>query len=162
MAILSDLFRHNRWANLTLLEACAKLNDDQLSVRVPGTYGSTAATLMHLAGAERRYVQALRREERTAMPETFEGVEWLRAQLSSSGDDLTALADTIEAAEAFDREVDGAPWRIENRVVLVQAINHATEHRAHIMTTLSTLEVEPIDIDGWAWGEATGAAGPKG
>lgn len=41
-------------------------------------------------------------------------------------------------------------------MVLVQAINHATEHRAQIMTTLTQAGVEPPSLDGWTYGEEGG------
>ena len=36
---LTTLFSHNLWANLRLLERCAKLSDEQLSTSIAGTYG---------------------------------------------------------------------------------------------------------------------------
>jgi uncharacterized damage-inducible protein DinB len=47
------------------------------------------------------------------------------------------------------------PW-----VVLVQIINHATEHREQISSMLSALGVTPPILDGWAYGEATNALIP--
>ena len=49
----------------------------------------------------------------------------------------------------------GEPYAIEATTVLTQAINHATEHRAHVMTALTQAGVQPPDLDGWAYGEAT-------
>jgi uncharacterized damage-inducible protein DinB len=43
---------------------------------------------------------------------------------------------------------------------MVQAINHATEHREQIKSMLSSLGVTPPDIDGWAYGEVTNALIP--
>ncbi len=36
-------------------------------------------------------------------------------------------------------------------LILTQAINHATEHRAQIMTILTQLGIEPPDLSGWAF-----------
>jgi uncharacterized damage-inducible protein DinB len=44
------------------------------------------------------------------------------------------------------------PW-----VVIVQIINHATEHREQICSMLNALGITPPDMDGWAYGEATEA-----
>ncbi len=43
---------------------------------------------------------------------------------------------------------------------MVQAINHATEHREQIKSMFSALGVTPPDIDGWTYGEATNALIP--
>jgi uncharacterized damage-inducible protein DinB len=40
---------------------------------------------------------------------------------------------------------------------MVQAINHATEHREQIKSMLTALGVAPPDVDGWSHGVATGA-----
>jgi uncharacterized damage-inducible protein DinB len=41
--------------------------------------------------------------------------------------------------------------------VFVQAINHGAEHRRQVCGILRALGVEPPRLDGWAFGEATGA-----
>ena len=44
---------------------------------------------------------------------------------------------------------------------MVQVINHATEHREQIKSMLSALGVTPPSIDGWDFGDATGALAPS-
>jgi hypothetical protein len=60
---LVELFHHNKWSNLRLLDACAQLNDEQLDASTKGTYGTIRDTLLHLFAAEERYVDLL-----TAVP----------------------------------------------------------------------------------------------
>ena len=50
---LTTLFRHNRWANVRILERCAGLTDEQLDATIAGTYGSIRDTLQHIVTAER-------------------------------------------------------------------------------------------------------------
>ena len=57
--LLIEAFRYNKWANLHLLDVCSGLSDEQLQLTVPGTYGTIAATLMHLLAAEQRYLRRL-------------------------------------------------------------------------------------------------------
>ena len=52
---LVRLFRHNRWANATLMAACVDLTPEQLDASVEGTYGQLGRTLAHLASAEVGY-----------------------------------------------------------------------------------------------------------
>ena len=54
--LLVELYRHNLWANLRMADACAGLTEGQLDASVHGTAGSIRATLLHIAGAEQRYV----------------------------------------------------------------------------------------------------------
>ncbi len=58
-SILVRMFEHNHWANLRAVEACADLTDGQLDATVVGTGGPIRDTLMHIAGAEQRYVMRL-------------------------------------------------------------------------------------------------------
>jgi uncharacterized damage-inducible protein DinB len=58
-----DFYRHNLWANLRLLDACASLTDEQLDAGVPGTYGPIRDTLVHLVRAESGYVARLTETE---------------------------------------------------------------------------------------------------
>ena len=39
---------------------------------------------------------------------------------------------------------------------LAQAIHHGTDHRSQVCTALTSLGIEPPEIDLWAYGEATG------
>ena len=57
--VLAELFRHNLWANLTLIDLCLTLPEEILETNVPGTYGGIRETLTHVVGAEERYLLAL-------------------------------------------------------------------------------------------------------
>jgi hypothetical protein len=51
-------------------------------------------------------------------------------------------------------------YLVEPWVVMVQAINNATEHREQISSMLSALGVTPPDLVGWTYGEVTHALAP--
>ena len=57
--ILTEIFRHNLWANLSLIDLCATLPEDVLETNVPGTFGTIRETLGHLAGTEEGYLAGL-------------------------------------------------------------------------------------------------------
>jgi uncharacterized damage-inducible protein DinB len=40
---------------------------------------------------------------------------------------------------------------VPKTILLTQAINHATEHRAQIMAILTQLGIQPPDLDGWSY-----------
>ena len=56
------------------------------------------------------------------------------------------------------RTTDG--YFVEPWVVMVQAINHATDHRRQISGLLKALGVTPPTLDGWSFGEAENALVP--
>jgi uncharacterized damage-inducible protein DinB len=41
--LTTDFYRQNEWANLTLIEVCRALDDEQLNATAVGTYGSISA-----------------------------------------------------------------------------------------------------------------------
>ncbi len=53
------------------------------------------------------------------------------------------------------RTTDG--YLVEPWVVMVQAINHATDHRRQLSGMLRDQGVIPPRLDGWAYGEAVKA-----
>jgi uncharacterized damage-inducible protein DinB len=46
---------------------------------------------------------------------------------------------------------DGSPRDVPKTILLTQAINHATEHRAQIMVSMTQLGIQPPDLDGWQY-----------
>src|SRR5260370_6987888 len=55
--LLVEAFRYNKWANLHLIEVCEGFSEEQLQMTSPGTYGTLAATFLHLLAAEQRYLR---------------------------------------------------------------------------------------------------------
>ncbi len=152
-SILVKLFEHNRWANLRAVEACADLTEAQLDATVCGTAGSVRDTLMHIAGAEQRYVSRLSgRQPSYGERDGWPGAEKLRQALDESGRALIELAERADPDEVLEGEYQGQPYKLPVATVYVQAINHATEHRSQIATILTQQGTEPPDFSGWAWG----------
>ncbi len=158
--ILEKLFEHNTWANLRIIQACSALSDVQLDADpLSATKGNIRLTLLHLVSAQRNYLRTLTLplEERLDAP-TVAFTE-LQASVLKSGEGLSALASGERRPLKPQLQTrDGhlvEPW-----VIMVQAINHATEHREQIKSMLSALGVTPPDIDGWDYGDAVGALVP--
>ena len=158
--ILEKLFEHNNWANLRIIQACFTLSDAQLdAVPQSATKGSIRRTLEHLVGSQQGYLSLLTLpvEARHAIPPAFAEFHQVA---SVSGEGLLALVRSQpgQSQNAQLQTKDG--FFVEPWVVLVQVINHATEHREQICSMLSTLGVTPPDLDGWSFGESTGALFP--
>ena len=157
---LEKIFEHNNWANFQIIQVCLALSDEQLDAEPQSAMkGSIRLTLQHLVAAQHSYLRTLtlplelRREAFT--------VEFNELQESAqkSGDGLLALARGEQKPLTPQLQTrDGHladPW-----VLMVQIINHATEHREQIKSMLSSLGVTPPDIDGWDYGIATNALIP--
>ncbi len=152
---LSELFKHNRWANLRLLDVCERLDNTQLERTVVGTYGSIRDTFLHLVAAEGRYVALLSDQvpDRTFGERTgFTNWDDLRERAQQSGEALIAIAEDFDAAHVLRGVRNGEPYVMSALVPMIQAINHATEHRVHIAAILTEVGVEPPTLDGWQYG----------
>ncbi len=155
-AALAELFKHNLWANMRLLDACADLTEGQLGASVPGTYGSIRDTLTHILGAEERYIARLTGQQPPSSlreSEGFPGLDECRAHAQKSGEALIELARSVRPTKVLRGTWRSEPYALPVMIVLTQAINHATEHRAHINTILTQQGVEPPDLDAWAYNE---------
>jgi uncharacterized damage-inducible protein DinB len=151
---LVDLFRHNRWANLVLVDACALLQPAQLAATVPGALGPVVSTLWHIAKNEEAYAATIASEARPAQPPAQPSLAELRGRLSRAGTRLVELAGSLEPGSILRGEWQGQPYEMPASVPLLQAINHGTEHRGQITLALTSAGVTPPALDIWAWSEA--------
>jgi len=158
--ILEKLFAHNNWANAQIIQACTTLTAAQLDAEPhSATRGSIRQTLLHLIVAQHNYLSLLTLPvaKRQRISPTLN--EW-QESARSSGEGLLALAKdpTSEYLQTPLQTTDG--YLVEPWVVMVQAINHATEHREQICSMLSALGITPPDMDGWSYGDVTNALNP--
>ena len=157
---LVKIFEHNNWANLCILEACAALSDEQLDTEPQSvTKGTIRRTLVHLVSSQHSYLRSLTLplEQRQASV-TIEYAD-LRESVRKSGEALLAFARGEQQPFQSPLQTrDG--YLVEAWVLMVQIINHATEHREQINSMLSALGLTPPDMDGWSYGEATQALVP--
>jgi uncharacterized damage-inducible protein DinB len=158
--ILVKLFEHNNWANMKIIQACSVLSDEQLDAEPQSaTKGSIRRTLVHLVSSQHGYLRTLTLPLEARLDAPTVAFAELQESASKSGEGLLALArgeqkplkPQLQTRDGFFVE----PW-----VLMVQAINHATEHREQISSMLSALGVTPPDLDGWAYGEVTNALIP--
>ena len=157
---LVKLFEHNNWANLRIVEACAALSDEQLDAEPQSvTKGTIRRTVVHLVSSQYGYLRTLTLplEER---PEaiTVDFAE-LKQSVSDSGNALLAIARGEQQPLKSQLQTrDG--YFVEPWVLMVQIINHASEHREQICSMLSAQGITPPDLDGWGYGVATNALIP--
>jgi uncharacterized damage-inducible protein DinB len=153
---LVELFRHNVWANQLLFDTCEGLSGAQLDATVVGTFGSIRNTLLHVVGAQERYVAALAEtgpvsviRERDPFPSLAE----LRDGARTSGEALIELAAQSQPGAIVTTTLRGEGYTLPIWLLLVQAINHGTEHRAQIAAILTQQGLDPPAMDGWTYHE---------
>lgn len=155
--IIAKLFEHNNWANQQIVEACAALTDDQLNAPPQSaTEGSIRNTLLHLVSAQYGYLRLLTlpvEERRERVTVEFAHVE---KSITESGERLLELARDASKLPTTRLQTRDDHW-VEPWVIMVQIINHATEHREQIKSMLTALGITPPSIDGWDHGSVTNA-----
>jgi uncharacterized damage-inducible protein DinB len=160
--VLVRLFEHNNWANQQIIQACSSLSDEQLDAEPQSaTQGSIRSTLLHMMSSQQGYLNLLTlplEERRTATDISFDE---LQQSAVRSGEGLLELARNEASRPIMDQLQTRDGYLVEPWVVMLQVINHATEHREQIKSMLSALGVTPPEIDGWDYGEATNALVPK-
>ena len=154
--LLVKLFEHNNWANIQLIQACSALRDEQLDAEPhSATKGTIRQTLMHLVSSQRGYLALLTLpvEERKKQIRPLAFDELKKSAIESGESLLALLKDESKLPDTRLETTDG--YHVEPWVILVQIINHATEHREQINNMLSALGITPPDLDGWSYGQST-------
>ena len=157
---LVKIFEHNNWANQKIIEACYALSDEQLDAEPQSvTKGTIRRTLIHLVSSQYSYLRTLTLPLEERQETSTVDFSDLQESAHNSGEGLLALARGEKSPfSSLLKTRDGyhaQPW-----VLMVQIINHASEHREQICSMLSTLGVTPPDMDGWSYGEAINALIP--
>lgn len=153
---LIEMFRHNAWANQRLFDACAELSDAQLDASVVGTFGTIRNTLEHIVRAQEWYVAALTESEPVSLNRErapFPGLAALRDAARTSGEALIDLVTQDQPGATVTFTYRGEGHTLAVWLLLVQAINHATEHRAQVAAILTQQGIEPPGMDGWTYRE---------
>jgi uncharacterized damage-inducible protein DinB len=155
MDLIVEFMRHNSMMNRRLLDACGGLSADQLAASVDGTYGALGSTLVHLTRAQDAYVARFFGDERRERleDEPFPGFDVLEARLTRSNarlEEAAALAGGPATVQVTGDDPVGT-WSMPRMLLLLQAVNHATEHRSQAATILTQLGIEPPDMSGWAY-----------
>ena len=157
-SLLRDAFGHHVWATLAMIDACLPLSEAQLATTVPGTYGSILDTFRHIVGADSDYLVVLSDGRVPGIEEDSMSLAELRAEMVRNGPRWTEVLDADIDPDAVVTRVrpDGSRSHAPLGVRLTQATQHGTDHRSQIATALTSLGIEPPDIDVWAYAWSQG------
>jgi uncharacterized damage-inducible protein DinB len=153
----AEIFRYNKWANRTLLDACRHVSDQQLDTTVPNSDRSIRQTLLHIVGGQRTFV--LRTSGRQLEGELTDLSPWpgfdsLIDRAKASSDDLIAIAESLETERKVDLPYFGKTYRFPVSFFLAHTIAHSTQHREQVLMTMASLGLDPPDLDGWPYAAA--------
>ncbi|HET9201496.1 MAG TPA: DinB family protein [Dehalococcoidia bacterium] len=153
-AVLAEMFRHNTWATLELLNFCRQQEDSFLDGRAPAIFGSARDTMIHVVAAERRYAsgfQSLQTADVNEMMGKDASFALLLASARETGDIFIKVAAEADQDWAIEREYAGEKHTLKGSTLLIQAIDHATEHRTQVRDILTEQGLQPPVVDGWTY-----------
>ena len=155
---MADAFAHHIWASVRLIDACLALTPEQLQTNVPGTYGSILDTQRHIVGADASYLHVLSGMRTAQIEEDEMDLAALRATMERHGPEWAAVldADPDPSAMVTRHRDDGTDSHAPAGIRLAQVLQHGTDHRSQICTALTTLGIEPPEIDVWDYGRDRG------
>jgi uncharacterized damage-inducible protein DinB len=157
--ILEDAFAHHVWATLTLFDVCEGLDPEQLDAGAQGTYGSILDTMRHIVGSDASYLNVMSRGEVPRIDEETMSLAEVRAAMERHGDAWPkVLAGDPDPSEILvRRRDDGSETHAPFSIRLAQALHHGSDHRSQVCTVLTTIGVEPPEIDVWDYGRTLGS-----
>lgn len=152
--LVDDAFAHHVWATLRLIDACSLLSTEQLDAVVPGTYGSILETMRHLVEGDGYYLSHLTGDPARNVDTSHMDLRALRTAMQSNQRAWIRQLEMDLEPDAVVRDVDEGGWARDAPIGirLAQALHHGTDHRSQICTALTTLGIEPPDVDVWAFG----------
>jgi uncharacterized damage-inducible protein DinB len=149
-----DIFRHNSWATLRLLDFCRDLDPGLLDATAPGAYGSVKETLAYLVGGEEVLAGIIEGVSShgpparyTSMDDLQERARWLAERWERSFEQEPHSERLVER----DRG-DGERRLVRIGTVVAQAIHHGNHYRAQVCMILSTVGMVAPALDGWSYG----------
>lgn len=144
-ATLSEYFSYNTWAHQKVLASAEPLNDAQLDRKFEMGVGSIRATLFHLWGAERVWLDRWIDPSSAKFPHPEPGatIRDLRDRLQKVG---AERAEFLPEAD-IDRRItytnaQGETLTFVLRDLLLHVCNHATHHRAQAINMLRQVGAE--------------------
>lgn len=149
---LREMFQHHSWATLSLIDHCASLPDQRLREAIPGTYGPILPTLIHLVGADQRYLMRLMGEmpDLTAGEAREPSLQELRDRFAAQSEKWQKVLDHVDALNVTILAHDDWPETPHSEnLLLVQAIHHGNDHRTQICSTLGAFGLSVPELDVW-------------
>jgi uncharacterized damage-inducible protein DinB len=152
--MLSTLFDYSIWARDRLLGVIESLNEEQLR-QAPegGVYGSIYETLAHMAVSEWMWVQRCRGESPLRLPkgEDFANlrvlIDWWNEEHSNAVTYLLGLIDADLEQQVTYMGPDGKARTRRIWHMLLQVVNHQTEHRTQLGTMLGQMGLDVPQTD---------------
>ncbi len=147
------LYNYNAWANTRILEAAAKVTQEQFIAPASYPHGGLRGTLTHTLFAE--WIWRLRWQGESPAhllkPEEFPTFESLQTRWAEEEKLLKAFVNNLTDEtlnKPFNyKSTKGDPFQRILWHAMTHVVNHGTQHRSEAATLLTELSRSPGDID---------------
>jgi uncharacterized damage-inducible protein DinB len=151
--LIATLIGYNAWRNALLLNSAAGLSSDALFAPTNFPSGSLGGTLIHCLGAERIWTERLTGAPTTAFPSraAFPDLDAIIQAWEPIGAAFSAFAlgcTESDLARVFEfRRLNGDKISGVVAELLLQVVNHGTQHGAEAAQMLTDLGRSPGELD---------------
>ena len=148
-------FKHMAWANQQMLQILKELPDEAINFSAWNPDWTVGKIAHHIVIAEGRLISRIIQQpapEDFEPPVTSAGIEQLITICAERDAQLLALINTPDEMRKFVRY--GTEVEFLTSTILVQAVHHASEHRAQISDILAANKMDVLnldDIDLWSF-----------
>ncbi|MEY4419057.1 MAG: hypothetical protein RIR15_379 [Actinomycetota bacterium] len=148
-------FKHMAWANQQMLQILKELPDEAINFSAWNPDWTVGKIAHHIVIAEGRLISRIIQQpapEEFEPPVTSAGIEQLITICAERDAQLLALINTPDEMRKFVRY--GTEVEFLTSTILVQAVHHASEHRAQISDILAANKMDVLnldDIDLWSF-----------
>lgn len=161
--LIERSFRHMAWANSQMLSILKNLPDEAINFSAWNPDWTVGKIAHHIVIAQGRLISRIINEPAPAEsdpPTSAAGIGELITVCAERDAQLLSLIDTPDELRRFSRY--GNEVEFLTSTILVQAVHHASEHRAQISDILAanTMDVLNLDeIDLWSFEKSTRSSG---
>lgn len=141
-------FKHMAWANKQMLRILKELPDEAINFSAWNPDWTVGKIAHHIVIAEGRLISRIIQQpapEEFEPPVTSAGIEQLITICAERDAQLLALINTPDEMRKFVRY--GTEVEFLTSTILVQAVHHASEHRAQISDILAANKMDVLNLD---------------
>lgn len=141
-------FKHMAWANQQMLKILKTLPDEAINFSAWNPDWTVGTIAHHIVIAEGRLISRIIQQpapEEFKQPSSAAEIEQLMTICAERDSQLLELIDTPDEMRKFVRY--GNEVEYLTSTILVQAVHHASEHRAQISDILASKSMDVLNLD---------------
>lgn len=151
--VIRSLYDHSTWANQRIFSATAELTQEQFLEEVGPSYGSLWNTFVHTMSGQWIWLERWRGSSSTALLDQadFPDLSFIRSRWEEIKKDTRQYLERLKADQLDNvisyTTIGGSPGAYPLWQLIVQQVNHQTQHRSEAAVMLTNFGHSPGDLD---------------